>query len=58
MRDVGEYLVALRATLVLLMDLILIWARFVTSRTETLNCDISSLKDDTEMVYHSMNRKF
>ena len=27
----------------------------VTSHTETLNCDISSLENDTEMVDHSMN---
>ena len=40
------------------MDPILIWARIVTTRTETLNCDISSLENDTEMVDHSMNRKF
>ena len=39
------------------MDPILVRARIVTSRTETLNCDISSLKNDTE-IYHSMNRKF
>ena len=26
----------------------------VTSHTETLNCDISSLENDTEMVDHSM----
>ena len=30
----------------------------MTSRTETLNCDISSLDNDTEMVDHSMNPKF
>ena len=34
----------------LLMDPILIWARIVTSRTETLNCDISSLENDIGMV--------
>ena len=36
------------------MDPILIWARIVTSRTETLNWDISSFKNDTEMVDQSM----
>ena len=30
----------------------------VTSHTETLNCDISSLENDTEMVDHSMNPEF
>ena len=30
----------------------------VTSQTETLNCDISSLENDTEMVDHSINDKF
>ena len=39
------------------MDPILIWARIVTSRTETLNWDISSLENDTEMVDHSIKRK-
>ena len=40
------------------MDPILILARIVTSRTETLNCDISSLENDAEIVDHFMNRKF
>ena len=30
----------------------------VTSHIKTLNCDISSLEDDTEMVDHSTNPKF
>ena len=30
----------------------------VTSHTETLNCDISSLENDTEMVDQSMNHQF
>ena len=30
----------------------------MTSRTETLNCDISSLENDTEMVDQSMNHQF
>ena len=36
------------------------WARIVTSRMETLNCDILSRvwKNDTEMVDYSMNHKF
>ena len=29
----------------------------MTSRTENLSCDISSLENDTEMVDHSMNHK-
>ena len=32
----------------LLMDPILVWARIVTSRMETLYCDISSLKYDRD----------
>ena len=37
---------------------ILIWTRIVTSHTENLNCDISSLENDTEMADHFMKHKF
>ena len=36
-----------------LLDLLI-----VISQTETLNCDISSLENDTETSGHSINRKF
>ena len=41
-----------------IINTLVVWARIVTSRTETLNCDILSLENDTKMVDHSMNRKF